>query len=224
MRTLLRKVHRNEQGVTGLETAIILIAFVVVASVFAYTVLSAGIFSSQKGQEAIYAGLEQARSAITLKGSVIGYSGTVGSTATLVKVKFTVEPAVGGEPLDLAPPYQLTAGALAATTNSPVTSLTYMDQKQFINGAAWTLTWIGKNDGDTLLEADEKAEITLWLFNYNGTAYSLGTGDTDPWIDAAANVPGTYMDFTIQVVPPAGSVLTIPRGTPAKLDTVMDFH
>ena len=37
----------RERGITGLETAIILIAFVVVASVFAFTVLSTGIFSSE---------------------------------------------------------------------------------------------------------------------------------------------------------------------------------
>lgn len=36
---------RNQRGITGLETAIVLIAFVAVASVFAYTVLAAGIFS-----------------------------------------------------------------------------------------------------------------------------------------------------------------------------------
>ena len=34
----------DERGITGLETAIILIAFVVVASVFAYAVLTAGLF------------------------------------------------------------------------------------------------------------------------------------------------------------------------------------
>jgi flagellin FlaB len=49
----LKALRRDERGITGLETAIILIAFVVVAAVFAYTVLSAGIFSSQKGQEAV---------------------------------------------------------------------------------------------------------------------------------------------------------------------------
>lgn len=37
------KLQRAERGVTGLETAIILIAFVVVASVFAFTVLSKAI-------------------------------------------------------------------------------------------------------------------------------------------------------------------------------------
>ena len=53
---LRKKLHlfTGERGITGLETAIILIAFVVVAAVFAYTVLSAGLFSTQKSQEAIY--------------------------------------------------------------------------------------------------------------------------------------------------------------------------
>ena len=71
MRNKLTSFLRGEKGITGLETAIILIAFVVVASVFAYTVLSAGIFSSEKGKEAIHAGLEEARSTMEPRGSVI---------------------------------------------------------------------------------------------------------------------------------------------------------
>ena len=64
-------LDRDQRGVTGLETAIILIAFVVVASVFAFTVLSTGIFSAERGKETIHAGLREARSSIELKGSVI---------------------------------------------------------------------------------------------------------------------------------------------------------
>ena len=63
-------IGRDQRGITGVETAIVLIAFVVVASVFAYTVLSAGVFSSEKSKEAIYAGLEQARGTMELVGSV----------------------------------------------------------------------------------------------------------------------------------------------------------
>ena len=40
----LSNIYKEQKGITGLETAIILIAFVVVAAVFAYTVLSAGLF------------------------------------------------------------------------------------------------------------------------------------------------------------------------------------
>ncbi len=68
---LLPHIKRCEKGITGLETAIILIAFVVVASVFAYTVLSAGLFSTQKSQEAVYGGLEEAQSTIEPKGGVV---------------------------------------------------------------------------------------------------------------------------------------------------------
>lgn len=77
---LLKKLYHDQRGITGLETAIILIAFVVVASVFAYTVLSAGIFSSEKGKEAVYSGLEQARSSM----EVVGGVKAVGVTATTI--------------------------------------------------------------------------------------------------------------------------------------------
>ena len=40
----LNKIMKDERGITALETAIILIAFVVVAAVFAFTVLTTGTF------------------------------------------------------------------------------------------------------------------------------------------------------------------------------------
>ena len=39
----LSDFRADERGITGLETAIVLIAFVVVASVFAFAVLSTGL-------------------------------------------------------------------------------------------------------------------------------------------------------------------------------------
>ncbi|AKG54236.1 Flagellin FlaB1 [Dehalogenimonas sp. WBC-2] len=71
LNALTTKIFRGKKGITGLETAIILIAFVTVAAVLAYTVLSAGIFSSERGKEAVYSGLESAQSTMTVKGSVL---------------------------------------------------------------------------------------------------------------------------------------------------------
>jgi flagellin FlaB len=71
---ILKKLHLGQKGMTGLETAIILIAFVTVASVLAYSVLSAGIFSAERGKETVYAGLQQAQSTLEVKGTVIGSS------------------------------------------------------------------------------------------------------------------------------------------------------
>jgi flagellin-like protein len=66
-----KNIYKEQKGITGLETAIILIAFVVVAAVFAYTVLSAGLFSTQKSQEAVYSGLAETQNTIDIKGAVV---------------------------------------------------------------------------------------------------------------------------------------------------------
>jgi flagellin FlaB len=72
----LERVHRGEKGITGLETAIILIAFVTVAAVLAYSVLSAGIFSSERGKEAVYQGLSTAQATMKVTSSVYANGST----------------------------------------------------------------------------------------------------------------------------------------------------
>jgi len=74
IRTALKRLHQDEKGVTGLETAIILIAFVTVASVVAYSVLSAGLYSAERAKETIYRGLEQAKGSLEVKSSMLGLS------------------------------------------------------------------------------------------------------------------------------------------------------
>ena len=46
----VRIARSDQRGITGLETAIVLIAFVVVSSVFAFAPLSTGLFSSDKSK------------------------------------------------------------------------------------------------------------------------------------------------------------------------------
>ena len=65
-------IVQRQRGVTGMETAIILMAFVVVASIYAFTVLSTGIFSSDKGKETIHAGVGDAAGPFELEGSIVG--------------------------------------------------------------------------------------------------------------------------------------------------------
>ena len=75
MKTGIQKIHallkRDQRGITGLETAIVLIAFVVVASVFAYAVITTGLFSSEKVQTSAQSGVEAAKSTMSPKGSMI---------------------------------------------------------------------------------------------------------------------------------------------------------
>ena len=64
-------IHRNKEILVGFETAIILVAFVVMAVVFAHTVLSTGLVSAMKGQEAICSIVDEPQSAIETEASVV---------------------------------------------------------------------------------------------------------------------------------------------------------
>jgi len=86
-------------GTTGLETATITIEFLVVASIFAYTVLSAGIFSSEKGKGVVYAGLEQVQSTIEIVGPVVAKD--TDDDDDIDEIVFIVANALDGEPINM---------------------------------------------------------------------------------------------------------------------------
>jgi archaeal flagellin FlaB len=226
LKGLLRKIYRNQKGITGLETAIILIAFVVVASVFAYTVLSAGIFSSQKGKEAIYAGLSEARATLEPKGGMLAYKGTVNATDTAAKVSFVVTNAMDGQAIDLTPSYVITANALAANTAAHVALISYVDKNWLINDAAWTVAFIGKNNGDNLLESGEQAVITVWMLdcsNVTAGTYAVGAANGS-FISDNTKMLAPYDTFTVEVKAAKGAALTMQRTLPARIDSVMDLN
>ncbi len=195
LKGLYKSLRRDEKGITGLETAIILIAFVVVASVFAYTVLSAGIFASQKGQEAVYAGLAETQATMNVKGSMYAYgSGTAGNM-TVNAVTFTLTTAEKGQAIDLTP---------NTGNGTAVTVISYTDKDQHVAALPWTVTWIGKNNGDNLLEQDEQAVVRVDL-------------------SGLSPLPIAYDTFTIEVKPVTGAALVLNRTLPARIDAVMNL-
>jgi flagellin FlaB len=187
-------MRRDERGITGLETAIILIAFVVVASVFAYTVLSAGIFSSQKGQEAVYTGLQTARSTLALKGDVVG-NATAGNITELV---ICLTNALNGASIDLTGPTNDGAGK-AATDSQNVVVVSYADSTQRVDDLYWSARPLGTGNSDSMLDPGETFQMTIDLEAVAGGGV------------------GTYHTFDIDIKPPVGSVLVIERTTPAAL-------
>jgi len=68
MLPMLSRMRKDSSGITGIETAIILLAFIMVSSVFAYTVLFAGILASAQGKAAIFSGLKVLAELWRLKG------------------------------------------------------------------------------------------------------------------------------------------------------------
>ena len=92
----------NDEGFTGLEAAIVLIAFVVVAAVFSYVVLGAGFFTTQKAQETVYKGVEQSTANIQMIGSVYGLSTDYATpNGNITQIKFSIGLAPGAPAIDL---------------------------------------------------------------------------------------------------------------------------
>jgi len=197
LKGLYKTLRRDERGITGLETAIILIAFVVVASVFAYTVLSAGIFSSQKGQEAVYAGLEEARASMSVKGSMFAY----GPSGNVTSLSFCLVNTMKGQEVDMT-----SAGGNGTTDN--VTIISFTDSSQHVADLAWSTTFVGDNNGDNLLENDEQCVVTIDL--------------TDS--DAPVTGLAVYDSFNIEVKPVTGACLVMERTLPGRIDAVMDLN
>jgi len=214
---MLKKFFKREKGITGLETAIILIAFVVVAAVFAYTVLSAGLFATQKSQEAVYAGLQEARSTMELRGGVIAKAGTTGASGTIKQISFVVSNVLGGAALDFTAPSADSANTgLADSSSTNVVVINYIDEDQTASDLYWTIAKLGNADADDLLESSERFEITVG----SDTAASAGGN----LIDALATDLTVKKTFNLEVLTPVGAVLVIERTTPAYIDTIINLR
>ncbi|HJX13483.1 MAG TPA: archaellin/type IV pilin N-terminal domain-containing protein [Dehalococcoidales bacterium] len=214
---MLRKFFKREKGITGLETAIILIAFVVVAAVFAYTALSAGLFSTQKAQEAVYSGLQEARSTLELRGGVVAKAAVTGSSGTIKQISFVVSNVLGGEALDFNPPTLSSANTgLADSSSTNVVVINYQDEDQTADNLYWTINKLGNADLDNLLETNERFEIVIG----SATAGSAGGN----LINALTPDLTVKKTFNLEILTPVGAILTIERTTPPWIDTVMNLR
>jgi flagellin FlaB len=214
---MYNKYFKHQKGITGLETAIILIAFVVVAAVFAYTALSAGLFSTQKAQEAVYSGLKEAQSTLELRGGVVATAGTPGASGTVKQLTIVVANVLGGEPVDFTEPSPASGNTgIAATGSSNKVVINYIDADQTVTNLFWTMTPLGTTDGDDLLETGEKFQITI--------GSDTESEDGGNLLDALGTALTVNKTFTLEIVTPVGAVLVIERTTPAYIDTKMNLR
>ena len=233
------KGYRSQKGITGLETAIVLIAFVVVASVFAFTIISAGVFSSEANKQTTHAGLKETRTGLRQAGSAFAFSGYVGSTRAVHKIVFVVQNSLAGEPVDLIAPYTWDDSGTdpdIVNGNTAATIVSYADENQRLSDFPWSTKFIGTNNGDALLEDGEKAEVTVWLMD-RLTGVAISANSSIAYMDgSSANGGGTsgltssdYLivkstRFVLEMSPETGAPLTIQRSVPPGLRAVMNMN
>ena len=195
------RTMKDQHGITGLETAIVLIAFVVVASVFAFAVLSTGLLSTEKSKETVIGGLEETSASISLRGSVIAHRST--TTNKIGRVTFQISNAS-----QTGDPVALTAADAIVTyiDEDQVRQFTWGGQdtlSTIVGSGAWSPNWISGTG--PMMNAGERVEITVEL---------------DP-LTAGLNASE---EFTIQFKPAVGAVLSVTRTMPAEFTAVTDLQ
>jgi archaeal flagellin FlaB len=140
-------VMKNRKGMTGLETAIILIAFVITAAAFSFVVLNMGFLSAQKTQTVISSGMKEAASSLQADGDVIA---TCTPPDTVDSVLFYVRVSQGKEAIDTD------AGKMVIT----VTTLAGHAQVYGDAATGAVLTEI-IGDGDGLVEQGERWSVEI---------------------------------------------------------------
>jgi len=209
----VRKRINRRKGLTGIETAIILVAFVIVAAAFAFAVLNVGFQSTQKAQDVMRAGMEQASSALELDGAVIAYKGTetVGTdTVDYVKnITFAIRLSPGKSPVALDPNFF----AIAVTTQNKYWPNVYYNNTDETTGACQT-------------DSSNPVAACIYPILDGGASGYLEQGDKFLVVIAfndSSVAPGTNSQITIELKPSIGNVLTIQRITPLSLTDVMDL-
>jgi len=194
----------DDNAFTGLEAAIVLIAFVVVAAVFSYVVLGAGFFTTQKSQEVVHTGVQQASSSMEVIGNVyaIASSGAEG----LQYVKFTIGNTAGGTGLDVSKMVvtytdEKTRAKDVKYETDPTTLIdklkTAAEQSTYVG--AWGIIEKINANGDTLLEPGEQFVI----------------GVSVPTATTTVNTP-----FTVNLQPSVGAVFALKKTVPAAINPV----
>jgi flagellin FlaB len=181
--------HNNDEGFTGLEAAIVLIAFVVVAAVFSYVVLGAGFFTTQKAQETVHTSVSQTTSAVELSGPVsveASSDGTKISNLTLY-----LQLAAGGNGVDMS--------KVTYTLSTPTQLTTYT------NGSV-TYSWVKQNTNHDVGQADHTGLLA---------AREMVLITVAPPADWTSDDLGVNTKFILEVKPPIGAALPISRTVPA---------
>lgn len=82
----VEKFLQQKRGIVGLETAIVLIAFVIIAAAFSFMVVNQGLFATERGKTVIQAGLKQASTPLILDGTIFVRTTPSGTTVNVIVI------------------------------------------------------------------------------------------------------------------------------------------
>jgi flagellin FlaB len=200
---MLKKLFRSKRGIVGIEAAIVLIAFIIIAAALSYVVVNMGFYTTQKTKETMQTGLDESLSALQLDGVVTAK--TNDTSSGILYLLIPVKLSAGKASIDLKNEsvivsvylsnatllniYQGAASATSTTWDSLNTTLQLSD-----NQAKFA---VYNNDGDSVLESNEKAFLMIRLDS-----------------TSADGMLGEYKTVKVEVRTAKGAALTVVRTAP----------
>ena len=199
----------KRRGLTGLETAIILVAFVITASAFAFVVLNMGMMTAEQAQSVISSSVDESSAAIMMDTDIIGtFANTTGaqSTICLTKATFYIRLSQGNTPIDMDDSH-----VVIIYTNPRCHTSVYDT-----NGTITTITSVA-GDSDSMLEAGEKFKVVIDFTQIDKASVDPAQADMN-------NVyTHPYEELRIEIQPSGGAKFTAERVIPQVSDIVMGF-
>ena len=233
MKLQRKGTRHSHRGVIGVESAIVMIAFVIVAAALAFVVLNMGFTTTQKAKTSVISSLQEASSSMQIAGKVIG-SGDP-TAGKLNMTAFPIKIASGGDVVNLdaktaAVKYvsnsldydNIYVGTLSgefkslssataqavSDTNSGYETFSDIDVNPFLGVSHPTYTrafiyWSQESTSNDILEQGETAVLAI--------AY------------ADADRPSALDKIKAEIIVPSGAALTVERQVPTITNQVVDL-
>ncbi len=241
MKLQRKGTRHSHRGVIGVESAIVMIAFVIVAAALAFVVLNMGFTTSQKAKTTILSSLAEATSSLQISGKVTG----VGCTSESSDVNCSTTSKLNAT----AFPLKITSGGNAVNLAASTTAIKYLSNSvEYDDIYAGPITGAEyKSLAAALTQATRETGSSFDAFNDDAHAISNSTTSstkaiiywTQQFNTNAVLEPGEHAVLTIaydstdrpsgldtikvELIAATGAALTVERQVPNIASSVIDL-
>ncbi len=214
----------NKRGILGIESAIVMIAFVVVAAALAFVVLNAGFGTTQQAKTTISSGLEEATSALEIAGKVVGNQ----SNAKLQTLTIPIKVSGGAGSVNVEKALTAVRYVSTGTTN--------VSYDNIYNGTISSAPYAGFEDAVAAAIASGgpceswssalRSCAFIWWSSQRNTNDIIDPGETAALtiIYTSSDQPPALDEVKAEIVVAKGAVLTVERQVPTLTDTIVDLE
>ena len=225
--------RKTRRGVIGIESAIVMIAFVIVAAALAFVVLNMGFSTTQKAKTAISSSVTESSSALEISGKVTGFGWISGSVlnATVIPLKV----AGGGDAVSLDPKltdikyysntvrYDNIYGVSCALGTQAVAVLNATHAAKLAQTAGCIDHSSLPSEGDNIAPSTTQAITYFDVNKNNNNILDVGEHAELLIMYKVGDRPAQLDNIKAEIVVPTGSALTVERQVPAVTTTNVDL-